>query len=100
MEIKTMEIEPNNFAVDCAGYGKRKVDKKYYESENIKNIILEDIFNHYECIHNIDGQIKVTNNIGNTHLDIRLFFKTYQCEDSKQMLSNITDYLNNTFINS
>ena len=101
MKIKIIEIEPNNFAIDCTGYGELKLGMtSYYEPDYTKDIIIEDINNQYECIHNLNVQIKVTYNTDNTHLDIRIFFKTYQCQDSKQMLSDITDYLNNTFINN
>ena len=96
-----MEVLPNNFVYDFKGIGVKKFD---FTAESLQEIIVEDITSNYGCITHITTKVNTedmyvgTSTALNTHLTIRVYFKTQGCEDKQQMETIITQYLKSTFI--
>lgn len=102
MNVKTTEPLKNNYVIDASGVG---VPNFEYTSESLQDMIIEDLHSNFNCITFSSIQVKLedniyteTNTLNNTHLDVRLFIKTNNCEDSEQMLTLITHYLKKEFI--
>jgi hypothetical protein len=95
MKVKTQEVIPHNFVVDAVGFGVKAFD---YSSEDLNHMIKTDITSNYDCITYFNSKVDIEDNHYEVQVDIRLYFKTYDCEDSDAMLTIITQYLKDTFL--